>query len=255
MIKLHFEKGAIFVFDVDDWCEIRNTHRIVGQVVGSTSFIPSLPLKLLPEEAFLLLNKNIATLQEIRYMKRDRERFKIFEQKLLEQQQIEYKQVRKVQLESLIDKIVQNRRKIGDLRSKEEIFEEELEKSSQINRDNMIWPIFLKRDGESESQSLSAEVVCKFTSDLKIKVFRDLWERGYYITNGEKFGGDFLVYFGDPLVYHAVFIVRCIEREKLLTPANLVGFGRLGVSVKKRAVLASISENQVRYLTINWIDA
>ena len=36
------------------------------------------------------------------------------------------------------------------------------------------------------------------TSDqqLKYKVYKDLWERQYYITSGEKFGGDFLVYPG-----------------------------------------------------------
>lgn len=31
---------------------------------------------------------------------------------------------------------------------------------------------------------------------LRYETFKDLWERGYYITNGEKFGGDFLVYPG-----------------------------------------------------------
>lgn len=31
---------------------------------------------------------------------------------------------------------------------------------------------------------------------LKYKVYKDLWERQYYITSGEKFGGDFLVYPG-----------------------------------------------------------
>lgn len=28
-------------------------------------------------------------------------------------------------------------------------------------------------------------------------VFRDLWGRGYYVTSGSKFGGDFLVYPGE----------------------------------------------------------
>lgn len=31
---------------------------------------------------------------------------------------------------------------------------------------------------------------------LKYKVFKDLWERKYYVTSGEKFGGDFLAYPG-----------------------------------------------------------
>ena len=35
---------------------------------------------------------------------------------------------------------------------------------------------------------------------LRYKTFKDLWEKGYYLTNGEKFGGDFLAYPGN-LVY------------------------------------------------------
>lgn len=36
------------------------------------------------------------------------------------------------------------------------------------------------------------------TTDEKLKyaVFKDLWEKNFYITNGSKFGGDFLVYAG-----------------------------------------------------------
>lgn len=36
------------------------------------------------------------------------------------------------------------------------------------------------------------------TSDqqLRYRIYKDLWEKGYYITGGEKFGGDFLVYPG-----------------------------------------------------------
>lgn len=30
----------------------------------------------------------------------------------------------------------------------------------------------------------------------KYKVYKDLWEKEYYITSGDKFGGDFLVYPG-----------------------------------------------------------
>ena len=30
----------------------------------------------------------------------------------------------------------------------------------------------------------------------RYRVFKDLWEKGYYLTSGCKFGGDFLVYPG-----------------------------------------------------------
>lgn len=34
---------------------------------------------------------------------------------------------------------------------------------------------------------------------LKEKVFEDLWNKGNYVTGGEKFGGDFLLYPGKML--------------------------------------------------------
>lgn len=34
-------------------------------------------------------------------------------------------------------------------------------------------------------------------SVLKAKIYEDLWHKGYYITDGEKFGGDFLLYPGN----------------------------------------------------------
>ena len=35
---------------------------------------------------------------------------------------------------------------------------------------------------------------------LQYLVFKDLWENGYYLTDGSKFGGDFLVYPGKVLL-------------------------------------------------------
>jgi len=40
---------------------------------------------------------------------------------------------------------------------------------------------------------------------LRYKIYKDLWERQYYITNGEKFGGDFLVYPGIIFRYHSLY--------------------------------------------------
>lgn len=33
--------------------------------------------------------------------------------------------------------------------------------------------------------------------EMRYRIFQDLWERGYYLTAGSKFGGDFLVYPGE----------------------------------------------------------
>ena len=41
--------------------------------------------------------------------------------------------------------------------------------------------------------------------------FFDLWRRGFFLTDGSKFGADFLAYPGDPIRYHAQNIIICLE--------------------------------------------
>ncbi|KAL6050294.1 tRNA-splicing endonuclease subunit [Balamuthia mandrillaris] len=89
---------------------------------------------------------------------------------------------------------------------------------------------------------------------MRSKVFADLWERGYYITTGTKFGGDYLVYLDEPLCYHASFVVRIVAWEEEIEPLQLIAFGRLGATVKKSMVFASVhpSNGSIRYITIDW---
>lgn len=47
-----------------------------------------------------------------------------------------------------------------------------------------------------DSTDLSLETVFKYTTKTKCLVYEDLWKRGFYITPGQKFGADFLVYLG-----------------------------------------------------------
>ena len=90
---------------------------------------------------------------------------------------------------------------------------------------------------------------------LNYKVFCDLWERGYHITSGEKFGCDYLVYPGDPLRFHSYFIVIILESGKTFTALELLAYGRLGTSVKKTVVIASedlSDECYVKYQSLLW---
>merc|ERR1739848_44115 len=47
-------------------------------------------------------------------------------------------------------------------------------------------------------------------------VYEDLQKRGVYITSAMKFGGDFLVYPGDPLRHHSHYIVVVMQRSEQL---------------------------------------
>lgn len=84
-------------------------------------------------------------------------------------------------------------------------------------------------------------------------MFVDLWKKGYFITAGEKFGGDFLVYPGDPLKFHSHYIAVCVEEHQLLMPRFLIQKGRLGTSVKKTVLLCSVGQDGVvNYQSLTW---
>lgn len=220
---------------------------------------------LLPEEAVLLMRKKLAKLVKYEDLSKEplpKEAVDLndkFRKDLLDEERKVFKEIRKKQLEHMKHKIVQAKRKKGDLRSDQEILEEELNKSSLINEDNMIWPIFCQHVHGIKGTAIdvSEETILKQTTLTKYAVYEDFWEKGYYVTPGNKFGGNFLIYLGDPILYHALYIIRCIEDlNKPLHPSEIVSFGRLGTSVKKRAILAGLnSDNRISYITLNWINA
>ncbi|KAI8910630.1 hypothetical protein DFJ77DRAFT_102344 [Powellomyces hirtus] len=74
---------------------------------------------------------------------------------------------------------------------------------------------------------------------LQYKVYCALWAKGYYITSGSKFGGDYLLYPGDILRYHSHYVASVVPMEKLHSPLDAVMFGRLGTAVKKSHAVCS----------------
>jgi tRNA-splicing endonuclease subunit Sen34 len=73
-------------------------------------------------------------------------------------------------------------------------------------------------------------------------VFRDLHERGYKLTGGLKFGADYLVYPGDPTIYHAQLCVRLLPAEKPILPIMLASACRGSFQARKHLLIASVIE-------------
>ncbi len=65
------------------------------------------------------------------------------------------------------------------------------------------------------------------------------------MTDGAKFGADFLAYPGDPLRYHAQLVVTCVTQdptEMTWRHTDLVSKCRLATTVKKTATFAYLDE-------------
>ncbi|KAI7802604.1 tRNA-splicing endonuclease subunit Sen34 isoform X2 [Triplophysa rosa] len=76
-------------------------------------------------------------------------------------------------------------------------------------------------------------------SEIRFRVYRDLRSKGYYLTSAGKFGGDFLVYPGDPLRFHAHYIALCMSMDEQLPLCDILAIARLGSNVKKTVLLCS----------------
>jgi hypothetical protein len=59
---------------------------------------------------------------------------------------------------------------------------------------------------------------------------------------------------GDPIKFHAQFLVVCMDSNGVLPATDLVALGRLGTSVRKTVVLSYFSDNgnTVMYQSLQW---
>ncbi|XP_012883248.1 PREDICTED: tRNA-splicing endonuclease subunit Sen34 [Dipodomys ordii] len=89
--------------------------------------------------------------------------------------------------------------------------------------------------------------------ELRYSIYKDLWEHGFFLSGAGKFGGDFLVYPGDPLRFHAHYIAQCWAAEDPIPLQDLVSAGRLGTSVRKTLLLCSPQpDGKVVYTSLQW---
>ncbi|XP_030599479.1 tRNA-splicing endonuclease subunit Sen34 isoform X2 [Archocentrus centrarchus] len=94
---------------------------------------------------------------------------------------------------------------------------------------------------------------CKPHCDARYQVYRDLRGRGFYLTSAGKFGGDFLVYPGDPLRFHAHFIAVCVTLDESICLLDVLAVTRLGSNVKKTVLLCSPgADGGVCYTSLQW---
>nr|UXY87498.1 putative tetrameric tRNA splicing endonuclease [Cryptomonas sp.] len=93
----------------------------------------------------------------------------------------------------------------------------------------------------------------KIKDFYKYEIFRDLWQRGFIIACGIKFGATYLIYAGEINEVHASSSIIVSEIPPYIYPSELISFGRVGTITKKRSLLASILEDlSVNYIGLKW---
>ncbi|KAL1464577.1 hypothetical protein WDU94_004209 [Cyamophila willieti] len=269
MIRIHVDyQYNGFIWNADDWNELRCHHRIVGNLVGTRSSaaknakVLALPCQLLPEEVTLLVKLNICKLVK---MKQEpwsdlKEKYDSYKEEIMKEQDVAFKKGKEKKIYKMIDNIVKNKEasaKNGENIDRNQILQEELAKLEPLSADHILVQRFLE-DPWQENEELDSRLWTYPVSrrdKLKYSIFKDLWSRKYFITNGTKFGGDYLVYCGDPSKFHAQFIVICKDQKDTFQASELAMYSRIGTNVKKTVVIASCdTAGQVIYQSLSWAD-
>lgn len=89
--------------------------------------------------------------------------------------------------------------------------------------------------------------------ERRFRVYRDLWGRGFHLTAGGKFGGDFLVYPGPPPLFHAGAVALCPCSSAPLPLGALLSAARLGTAARKSLLLcAAPPGGATEYSQLRW---
>ncbi|XP_053606919.1 tRNA-splicing endonuclease subunit Sen34 isoform X2 [Plodia interpunctella] len=264
---------------VCDWHLLRTKHRICGTLIGSITSYPrqndflGLPMALMSEEAALLVDIGTCKLyaiENIVYKPSDKQKedFKTHLNRALEEQRQVLRKKKIEQLSQKIDVIIAGKRQkllskgITDVYlDKQTLLQEEINKLPILPPVHLLEHLPTEFNLDAETNEICSDILLPSIKDplgsLKCAVYRDLWQRGHYITDGAKFGSDYLVYPGDPVRFHAMYMVRCIsDRAKSFQPAYLVSYGRMSVAVNKLAVLAFRNNyGRIEYQTLQWHDS
>jgi tRNA-splicing endonuclease subunit Sen34 len=79
-----------------------------------------------------------------------------------------------------------------------------------------------------------------------LQTFTSLSSLSYRMGLGPRFGGEYLIYPGDYLRYHAHFTSQVIRHDEFIKPMEIVAWGRLGTGTKKAGLICCVTSESTR---------
>lgn len=248
---------------------------IIGSLVGSLARQPrqnsrlGRPLELMLEEGRLLTEiGKAARIRPIDPLKEDREvslerveRYHAELENNFEEQKVMALEDRKTVLQRVMSE-KQNTDSESDVSIRDRL--DALEQGFSFPRSAMAVQLCTARAGLQYGPEEGGFLAARWPlpqdekSETRLHVFRDLRRRGFFLTSAGKFGGDYLVYPGDPLRFHAHFIAVCLSMDESMSLCDILAIARLGSNVKKTVVLCSPGggreddSEEVVYTSLQW---
>jgi tRNA-splicing endonuclease subunit Sen34 len=265
VVRISKIAGRYLVFDLQDVVHLRRHHSICAVFVGTMPQNPTqnifmgLPVELLAEEASVLVNKGAAYIADdaVEHLSRlsamDETSRKAYLQSLRTQRR---KAQAIVDEERAARSAEAKARHLGARAKKQQPSEPAvtapLQEQSLFDSAPQPEPGLAASPTPVPQTSALAPGITPGTSAGLIDgrtdltppdapgprpLFAHLNSKGYFITPGLRFGGDYSVYPGDPFRFHAHFMATSYEWEEEITMLDLVASGRLGTAVKKGYLL------------------
>ncbi len=107
---------------------------------------------------------------------------------------------------------------------------------------------------EKDLYKIGKDSIARFES--LFAVYSDLRDKGFVVRSGIKFGADFAVYTLGPGLEHAPYVVIVLDANSTLLANELMSFGRVSHSTRKKLVLAIVnmpSPKNIRYVMFKWV--
>ncbi|KAL9065843.1 MAG: hypothetical protein Q9161_007951 [Pseudevernia consocians] len=273
------ERYLLHDINVITW--LRKNHNILGVLIGTLPQIPQqnvflgLPLELLPEEARLLVDTQLAYIvNDWTWHAKDlasinseqKEAFKAnlrqegvriakdFESKKKSRTQ---KALKNIQAKNA--SAVEQRPNPSPALEEEEDTSEEALFGESVTRENTVTPS--PEPSQTAGPEFKPWTVTSTTSypllfpppntgppDLpkvnpsSYALFKHLHGLGYFLSPGIRFGCQFSVYPGDPLRFHSHFLTMSADWDEDIDLLDLVGGGRLGTGVKKGWLIGGVEQ-------------
>lgn len=232
-------------------------------------------------DSIRILNSNLKKLNESNLNEFKHELSK-YNESLKEKKRLDYLKQRREQLLSMKEKILEGKRNklLNQLNSLNETDQRHSEIKNQLENLEASFNLDLEQTAKINENTFEANTeifthtpefyASLFPNNLvsidvlelrlneslqscKFKCYKYFYEKGFYLTCGAKFGGDFLAYPGDPAKYHAQFIIAALDEDKnAISLKHLITFGRMATSVKKTYVLAYELNNKLNFISLNW---
>ncbi|TSK38348.1 tRNA-splicing endonuclease subunit Sen34 [Bagarius yarrelli] len=273
--------SAPLLWRAADIRKCREEFGVVGNLVGSLARQPrqnvrlGRPLEILQEETRLLVETGKATALRHQELSTENKESRLKAVELykarLEQSYEEQRALALEEKKAVLQRVMDEKQNDheGNDGAEQAVRErlECLEKSFLFPRSALAVQLCTARAGFSHSPEEHAFLTADWPmprdkrAETRFRVYKDLRRKGFYLTAAGKFGGDYLVYPGDPLRFHAHFIALCLPMEETLPVYDLLVIARLGSNVKKTVLLCSPwetsddekeTEGKVVYSSLQW---